>query len=169
MRRTFGSRHGLCSIPNTAATDRSQGKNNEHSRDGSFNRYSRRRRGGAGCAMMPVDAAPAVPGGLEPPALRCTVRLPMEPKGWNTVLARCDGRPIAIGAPGGTPIAPGASASQYAKDMQVITAALSRPPPGFPLWLSVLSALLGAGALYALIKNGARRLPRLYSTVFHPR
>lgn len=119
--------------------------------------------------MMAVDAAPVMPDGFEPPALRCTVRLPMEPKGWNTVLARCDGRPVAIGAPGGSTIMPGGNASQYANDMQVIAQALSRPPPGLPPWLSVLGALLGAGALYALIKNGARRLPRLYATVFHPR
>ena len=118
---------------------------------------------------MPADAAAPLSDGLAPAALRCTVRLPMDPRGWNTVLARCDGRPVAIGAPGGSPYVPGTDAVQYAEDMQVITAALSRPPPGFPLWLGVLSALLGAGALYALIKNGARRLPRLYSTVFHPR
>lgn len=118
---------------------------------------------------MAVDAVAAAPPGLEPPALRCTVRLPMEPKGWDTVLARCDGRAIAIGAPGGSRIAPGGNAAQYANDMQVITAALSRPPPGMPVWLRVFGALLGAGALYALIKNGARRLPRLYATVFHPR
>jgi hypothetical protein len=53
--------------------------------------------------------------------------------------------------------------------MQDIAAALSRPPPGFPLWLSVVGALLGAGLLYAPIKKLARRLPRLYSTVSHPR
>jgi hypothetical protein len=125
--------------------------------------------------MMPLDAAPALPDRYTPPALRCTVRLPMEPKGWDTVLARCDGRPVAIGAPGAAPAMPGAEAAQYASDMQVITAALSRPPPRFPLWLGVLGALLGAGALYASLKNLARQLPRLgrhgrrFSTISQPR
>jgi hypothetical protein len=137
--------------------------------------------------MMPADAAPA-PAGMSPPGLRCQVRLPMEPKGWNTVLARCDGSAVAIGLPGGSAIVPGTRAAQYASDMQVIVQALSRPAPGFPAWLAVLCALLGAGALYASINSVARHLPRRavpaerperpgrfarftrrYSAVFHPR
>lgn len=110
--------------------------------------------------MMAVDAAPVPAEGMSPPALRCQVRLPMEPQGWNTVLARCDGRAVTIGVPAGGPVPLGTNASQYANDMQEIALALSRPAPAFPLWLSVLCALLGAGALYASIKSVARRLPR---------
>jgi hypothetical protein len=107
--------------------------------------------------MMPLDAVPA---GSSPPVLRCQVRLPMEPKGWDTVLARCDGRAVAIGVPGRDPYAPGTKAAQYARDMQVIVKALSRPPPGVPTWLAVLGTLMGAGALYASIKAVLRHLPR---------
>lgn len=125
-----------------------------------------------GTAVMPLDAAPAAPG-AGAPVLRCQVRLPMQPRGWDTVLARCDGRPVFIGARGRPPPAPGTDAAQYARDMQVIVQALSRPAPAFPAWLAVLGALLGAGSLFAIFKLAtkvvARRLPRRHPFISHPR
>ncbi len=109
---------------------------------------------------VPVQAAPAAEAATDLAAregLRCTVRLPMNPQGWDTVLARCDGRPVAIGDH--TAYRVGGDAAQYAQDMQVIVTALSRPPPGFPLWLKVLAALLGAGVLYEVLQRVARHLP----------
>ena len=90
----------------------------------------------------------------EPQALRCEVRLPMHPQGWNTVLAECDGRPVAIGAQSlhATNFAEARirGAAQYADDMQQIYSALSAPPPPTPWWALTLAALLGAGVLSAV-------------------
>jgi hypothetical protein len=92
--------------------------------------------------------------GAAPEPLRCEVRLPMHPQGWNTVLAECDGRPIAVGTLSvrATNFAEAriTGTAQYADDMQQIYAVLSSPAATTPWWVLALAALVGTGGLTLL-------------------
>jgi hypothetical protein len=96
-----------------------------------------------------------------PVGLRCHVYLPATVRGWNTLLAECDGRPVAIGAPQPqsqpqpNPAGSAAGSAErnraadwevYAKDMQAIRGVLSSEPAPTPAWV-VLTALLLLPAL----------------------
>jgi hypothetical protein len=79
--------------------------------------------------------------------LRCYAHLPVVSGDWNTMLAQCDGRPVAIGASpqrfdADTRLNFTANSAEYAYDMQAIRAVLVSAPPPIPKWALVAAALM---------------------------
>lgn len=99
--------------------------------------------------------------------IRCHVHLPAVVGGWNTVLAECDGSPVAIGPPTPTHFvvtAPGHGSEEYVQDLQAIRSVLGAKPTPTPAWVQLLATLLGIALIVGLVRVGRdayRRLSRI--------
>ena len=99
--------------------------------------------------------------------IRCHVHLPSVVGGWNTVLAECDGSPVAIGPPTPTHFvvtAPGHGSEEYVQDLQAIRSVLGAKPTPTPAWVQLLATLLGIALIVGLVRVGRdayRRLSRI--------
>jgi len=89
--------------------------------------------------------------------------------GWNTVLAECDGRPVAIGAStethsSATSRSLALDSEEYARDLQAIRSVLKSAPAPTPklAFLGAVLLLVGVIAgLVFLLRGLLRDLPRI--------